>query len=106
MSLTVNKNSPTFRNPFSDTLSLIQYQIQENLPSGTRRVWVEGNLKGFANLCITVFPSVGEYHFIFHRINNFRNISSSMTDEEISDIISGYVIEIRDLIDRWVGLDN
>lgn len=106
MSPTVNQNAPTFRNPFSATLSLIQYHLQENLPSGTRRVWVDGNMKGFANLCITVFPSVGEYHFIFHRINNFRNISPSMTDEEISDIISGYVVEIRGLIDQWVSLND
>jgi hypothetical protein len=106
MSPTVNQNAPTFRNPFSETLTLIQSHLQENLPSGTRRVWVDGNMKGFANLCITVFPTVGEYHFIFHRINNFRNISPSMTDEEISEIVSGYVIEIRNLIDQWVGLDD
>lgn len=98
MSPTINQNVPTFRNPFSETLSLIQYRLQENLPSGTRRIWVDGNMKGFANLCITVFPTVGEYYFIFHRINNFRNISPTMSEEEICELVTGYESELRGIL--------
>ncbi len=86
------------RNPFTHTLSLIQERLSGNLPEGYRRIWVDGLQKGSVTLCITAFPSIGEYQIFFHTINNFRLIKNGMEDSVIEEIISGYENTIRSIL--------
>lgn len=85
-------------NLFIATLSLVESRLNSNLPDGYRRIWVEGTQKGSVSLCITAFPTIGEYRFVFHTIKNFRNIKNDMNEELIDTIVSGYENTIRDLL--------
>ena len=80
------------------TLSLVQSRLNSNLPEGIKKIWVEGNQKGSVNLCLTIFPIVGQYRFEFHTVKNFRNIKIDMDENLTNEIINGYVNDILKLI--------
>ncbi len=84
--------------PFANTLSLIEKRISDNLPEGYRRLWIQGNQKGITNLCITLFPTVGIYTFIFHKINGFKNVTDDMSPDISDGILDKHEYEIRKMI--------
>jgi len=86
------------RNPFLHTLSLIQEGLNSNLPGGYRRIWVDGLQKGAVTLCVTAFPTIGEYQILFHTIKNFRLVRNEMEQSIIDEIISGYENEIKNIL--------
>jgi hypothetical protein len=86
------------RNPFLHTLSLIQERLNGNLPEGYRRIWIAGLQKGSVKICITAFPTTGEYQILFHTIKNFRLVKNEMGDNVINEIISMYENTIRDIL--------
>lgn len=85
---------------FNRTLSLLENYFRYNPIPGIRRIWIEGNNKSKIKLCITVFPDIGIYHFIFHTVNNFRNVKEDMDDLIKNEIIQEHSNLITKLINE------
>ncbi len=81
--------------PFIRTMHLIEGTLRQNMPSTVKNIRVYGSQNKVTNLGIIYFPIRGQYEIRTISFKNFRNIKNEMSEEDINDIISGYVDVIK-----------